>query len=157
MTTSLVSRAASVDRGGRPILHAVDATVHAGVVTAVVGPNGSGKSTLLRTLAGLWRPSAGAVELDGRSVWAIERRAFARQVAFLPQDAHCEFAFTVEEFIHMGRYPHRGRFERAGARDVRAVEAALAICDLDALRGRTVRPAFWRRASARGHCPLPGD
>ena len=49
-------------------LRGVSASFPRGSVTAVVGPSGSGKSSLLRLIAGMDRPSAGALEVDGRQV-----------------------------------------------------------------------------------------
>ena len=46
----------------------LDLDLHQGEFFAVVGPSGCGKSTLLDVLAGLSRPTAGAVEFEGRAV-----------------------------------------------------------------------------------------
>jgi iron(III) transport system ATP-binding protein len=46
----------------------VDLDVPAGRFTCLIGPSGCGKTTLLRLLAGLERPSAGSIEIDGRDV-----------------------------------------------------------------------------------------
>ena len=54
--------------GERVVLAGVDLGVAEGETIAVIGPNGVGKTTLLRILAGLLRPSAGTVLLDGRPV-----------------------------------------------------------------------------------------
>ncbi|HUR14482.1 MAG TPA: ABC transporter ATP-binding protein [Mycobacteriales bacterium] len=51
--------------GGRPAVADVSLTLAPGEVLAVVGPSGSGKSSLLRLVAGLLRPSAGAVLIGG--------------------------------------------------------------------------------------------
>jgi NitT/TauT family transport system ATP-binding protein len=57
-------------RRGGPVqaLDAIDLTVPRGQFVCVVGASGSGKSTLLSLVAGLTRPSTGAVLLDGRPV-----------------------------------------------------------------------------------------
>ncbi|WBF67681.1 ABC transporter ATP-binding protein [Desulfovibrio subterraneus] len=50
--------------GTKLIIKDVTCTVEAGTVTILAGPNGAGKSTLLKIMAGLARPSAGAVECN---------------------------------------------------------------------------------------------
>jgi iron complex transport system ATP-binding protein len=128
----------TVVRGRRTILDDATIAVPSGAVTAVLGPNGSGKSTLLRVLGGLWRPTSGEVTLNGKPLSAVSRSDVARHVAFLPQDTRCDFAFTVEEIVAMGRLPHRSRFSPASPRDHEVIDEAIARCDLEALRTRTV-------------------
>lgn len=137
MSTALTGARLAVERGGRRILDAADISLAPGTLTAILGPNGSGKSTLLRVLAGLWR-SEGDVTLGGAPIAHVARKQIAQRLAFLPQDTRCDFSFTVEETVAMGRYPHRGRFQPERDADRRAIAAALRICDLEALRHRTV-------------------
>jgi ABC-type lipoprotein export system ATPase subunit len=61
----------------------VDIELEVGVTAAVVGPSGSGKSSLLRMLAGLDRPTAGVVLIDGEDLWQMSERARARRRARL--------------------------------------------------------------------------
>jgi ABC-type lipoprotein export system ATPase subunit len=61
----------------------VDIELEAGVTAAVVGPSGSGKSSLLRMLAGLDRPTAGVVLIEGEDLWRMSERARARRRARL--------------------------------------------------------------------------
>lgn len=56
----------------------VDLELATGTRAAVVGPSGSGKSSLLRMLAGLDRPTAGTVLLDGVELWRLGERARTR-------------------------------------------------------------------------------
>ena len=68
------------DTGGAPVpaLHDVDLTIARGEFVAVMGPSGCGKSTLLNLLAGLDRPSAGEVWLDGGRIDGLSETALAR-------------------------------------------------------------------------------
>ena len=52
-------------RFDRPAVDALDLTVYGGEFYALVGPNGAGKTTTLRMVAGLLRPDAGSIAIDG--------------------------------------------------------------------------------------------
>jgi putative ABC transport system ATP-binding protein len=86
-------------------LRGVDLEVAPGEFVAVMGPSGCGKSTLLHLLAGLDRPTAGAIELDGRPVerlseaeWAVVRR---RQIGFVFQFFNLVGSLTVAENVEL--------------------------------------------------------
>lgn len=136
--SALTGRDLSVLRGPRAILDVRDVLIAPGELTAILGPNGSGKSTLLRVLSGLIRQPAGRVRLGGEPMDRTPRQELARQLTFLPQDTQCDFAFTVEEVVAMGRHPHRGRFDPERDADRRAVDDALAQCNIEHLRLRTM-------------------
>jgi putative ABC transport system ATP-binding protein len=70
-----VSKTYVTPSGGIDALHGVDAEFAAGAITAVVGASGSGKSTLLRALAGLDRPTAGSLDVAGKSIADAAPRA----------------------------------------------------------------------------------
>ena len=66
------------------VLRGVSADVGAREIVSIIGANGAGKSTLLRTIAGLHRPTEGAIWFDGQDVTRVrpERRA-ARGIAIM--------------------------------------------------------------------------
>lgn len=59
-------------------LAGVDLDVERGRLTATMGPSGSGKSTLMHCLAGLDRPTAGSVVVDGEEVSSLSERRLTR-------------------------------------------------------------------------------
>jgi heme exporter protein A len=52
-------------RGGRRLFQGLSCTVVAGDALLITGPNGAGKTSLLRLIAGLLRPAAGRIALEG--------------------------------------------------------------------------------------------
>lgn len=52
--------------GGVVALDGVDLDAYAGEVLAIVGDNGAGKSTLIKILTGVYQPTSGHIELDGK-------------------------------------------------------------------------------------------
>ena len=57
--------------GGRVPVNAVDLSVDAGELFALVGPSGAGKTTLVRMLATLLRPSSGSARVAGFDVATV--------------------------------------------------------------------------------------
>ena len=73
-----VFRVHSTPEGDAAALQGLSLRVRDGEVLTVLGPSGSGKSTLLRLLAGLERPSAGAVRVFGQDIAKLTPRRLAR-------------------------------------------------------------------------------
>jgi iron complex transport system ATP-binding protein len=84
----------------------VSLVAEAGSMLAVIGANGSGKSTLIRMLAGLLRPAAGEILLDGAPFQTWKPRLRARQIAYVPQAIAMVFPFRAIEVVLSGRAPH---------------------------------------------------
>lgn len=107
-----------------------------GKVTALIGPNGSGKSTLLKTLARQIAPESGRVMLNGRDIRSVPSRELAQTLGILFQEHGAPGDLTVEELVFHGRYPHGGLFQSLTPHDTEAVEEAMRLADLLALRHR---------------------
>jgi len=105
-------------------------------MTCIVGPNGSGKSTLLRIAAGLLIPATGHVELEGKPLAGLSRRAIAQRVGFLPQESPPLFDYTVNTVVQMGRYAHTDWLGSIDPEGARAIDEAIAAVGLTHLRKR---------------------
>jgi branched-chain amino acid transport system ATP-binding protein len=101
-------RGLSVHHGQLAAIERLDLTVEQGETLAVIGANGAGKSTLLRAIAGVLRPTAGRIRLDGTDVtrWPTHRRV-AAGIALVPEGRRLFGSLTVEENLRTGQY--RGR------------------------------------------------
>lgn len=112
----------------RPVLRAVSGALTAGEITVILGANGAGKSTLLSCLAGLRKPDAGHVLLNGQPLHALEPQDRARVIGLLPQQADIHWNVNVRTLVALGRLPHRGRWG-LGAEDDFAIDAAMTAAD----------------------------
>jgi len=116
-------------------LDQVDFDVARGEIVALVGENGAGKSTLMKILAGLHRPDAGDIRIDGTPVQIEEPRTAARLgIAVIPQERETIDTLDVAGNIFLGREPSRGRLrlldrarmEEEAARHLSRIGAAIA-------------------------------
>ncbi len=109
-----------------------------GRVCGLIGHNGSGKSTLLKMLGRHQPPSSGEVLLNDVPLSLWESKAFAREVAYLPQQLPAAEGMTVRELVAIGRYPWHGALGRFRQEDRQQVEEAIALVDLKPLANRLV-------------------
>ncbi|KLI07288.1 histidinol phosphatase [Mycolicibacterium conceptionense] len=131
---SLRAVAVSWARSGRIVLDGVTVDPVPGSTVGLLGPNGSGKSSLLRLMAGIDRPDAGSVQLDGRALHRMSRRAVARRVAMVGQHADTDLDIAVSDVVRLGRIPHGSVF--GSGDDDAAVAAAMAATGLDGMAER---------------------
>ncbi|MEV5848661.1 ABC transporter ATP-binding protein [Streptomyces sp. NPDC051985] len=113
--------------GSSSVLTDIDLSVPKGRIVALLGPNGAGKTTTLRTAAGLVRPSAGQVFLDGVDITALApyRRA-ELGLCLIPEGRGIFRSLTVEENLRV----------QCGRRGNTAEAAERAVAVFPALRTR---------------------
>jgi len=64
----LVAKEVLMQFGGLKAINQVDLRIKRGTIHGLIGPNGSGKSTMMNVLTGIYVPTAGSIEFQGRSV-----------------------------------------------------------------------------------------
>ncbi len=125
--------------GPRPrvVLRDIHLDVRAGEMVAIRGESGSGKSTLLNIIAGLERPDAGTVTVDGVALATLDDDALAtfrrKQVGFVFQAFHVLPYLTVAQNVALP-------LTLDGQRDAAAAERVLAMLGSVGLADRAGSP-----------------
>jgi len=92
--------------------------VDAGEIVALMGENGAGKSTVIKMMAGVYRPDAGSMLIEGRPL-----DQHRDEVSFIHQSLGLIEWMTVAENIALGMgYPKRGPFINRAAMRRQALE-----------------------------------
>jgi len=131
--------------GGVHAVRGVDLTIRRGTIHAIVGENGAGKSTVGKMIAGVIRPSAGEILLDGREVHLHSpRTAIDSGVAMMDQELAMLSARSVLDNVFLGNETSRhgmldlnaqsARFEELTAStgfvlDAKTIVGALCVAD----------------------------
>lgn len=122
--------------GGKMICRELDLTIRPGECWGVLGQNGVGKTTLLRALAGLHKPQAGMVSLNDVALTTHARRNLAQQLGVLLQSEGGEFWGNVQEYVLLGRFPHRASLFGYSVQDETLAQQALVQMALEGLAHR---------------------
>ena len=73
--------------------------VHPASMLAILGNNGAGKSTLLDLLAGITKPTAGRVLIDGEDASVLSRKEMARRIAYVAQQQTVPHLSVYDEVL----------------------------------------------------------
>jgi iron complex transport system ATP-binding protein len=132
----LQMRQVSVAIGRQDIVADVTVDAAAGELIAIIGANGSGKTTLMRAIAGLVPTRQGQLTCFGRPASSVNRRDFARQLSYMPQQTEMSFGFSVEEVVLLGRYAHMSGAGFANDDDMQFAQQAMEQCGIYQLAAR---------------------
>lgn len=73
----------------------------------IIGPNGSGKTTFFRAITKIIRPEKGGIYFGGTNLNDISFKDLAKNMAVVSQNFDIDLMMGVEEFVLLGRIPHR--------------------------------------------------
>ncbi len=111
--------------GGIKALDRVALSVDAGQTVALIGPNGSGKTSLFNCISGIYRPTGGAIALEGKSVLGLTPdRVTGLGVARTFQTIRLFQELPVIDNLLLGRHLHFKRNPFAAALRLRREEIA---------------------------------
>lgn len=80
------------------VVYPLHLQLDAGQVLALCGGNGAGKSTILRMIVGITQPTNGTIHVCGLE-WKRDRKAFAEQIGYMPDDFQFAGKLTAKETI----------------------------------------------------------
>lgn len=132
---------------GRTVLAPLDLALEAGSGVALLGPNGAGKSTVLGLAAGRFRPSVGAVEVEGRDPAGVA--AVRARIGYLPHDSLLDPRVRVRDEVELAHQLRGG-----AAPDPAALREALGLTAVWEARIPTLSQGFGRRVELA--CALAG-
>jgi len=123
--TMLSIRGLRAGYGKIDVLHDMSIVVDQGQIVTLIGANGAGKTTLLKTISGLVRPSAGAIEFEGQNIARMAaHKITARGMSLVPEGRAILKRMTVMDNLRMGAYV---RTDKDIDRDIDAVFERFAV------------------------------
>ncbi len=122
--------------GGLTVISELDLHVDRGEIVSVIGPNGAGKTTLFNLVTGIFRPDAGEILFEGKSVLGLEPHEITKRgIARTFQTLRLFLNMTVQENVMAAAYGHtragivRSMLRTPGMRrEEKEIEALAAEC-----------------------------
>ncbi|HLJ81168.1 MAG TPA: ABC transporter ATP-binding protein [Ktedonobacterales bacterium] len=104
-TTLLRLRGISKTFGGLAAVDGLDLDVQTGQIYSIIGPNGAGKTTVFNLITGIYKPSAGQILLDGRTIAGLSPdRVLRRGITRTFQNIRLFNNMTVLENVLVGEH-----------------------------------------------------
>lgn len=114
----------------RFVLKDISLSINKGELIGIIGPNGSGKTTLFRAITKIIPPREGKIVFNGRDIKEVRYGELARGIAVVSQDLVVQ-GMNVEEYVLLGRIPHRKRFQFLETRyDFEIARRAMELTDV---------------------------
>ncbi len=99
------------------VLDNISVGIRRGEILGLIGENGAGKSTFIKILSGIYTPSSGSIEFDGKKTEIRDAKDAKRMgVSLIPQEFNLVETLNVYENIYLGDELRRpsGLLDRAG-------------------------------------------
>ena len=125
----------SVSYDRKMVLRNIYLEIEEGKLYGIIGPNGAGKSTLFKAILGLLPINVGKVSVKGDKI-----KKHRKEVVYVPQksDIDWQFPATVFDVVLMGRYPHKGIFQRLNQEDKAMAMQSLQDMGIEHLKDRQI-------------------
>ncbi|WP_016699710.1 ABC transporter ATP-binding protein [Actinoalloteichus spitiensis] len=158
--TLLEMRDVTLSFGGLVALDSVSFSIRRGEILGLIGPNGAGKTTCFNAMTGVYRPSSGAVLLEGRPLGKLKKSQITRRgIARTFQNIRLFDEMTALENVVVGtdarhrtgvlgallRLPRHHREEREGVERAMALLEFVGIADRAADKAKNLPYGYQRR------------
>jgi branched-chain amino acid transport system ATP-binding protein len=107
MSNVLEAKGISVQFGGLLAVNSVDFNIPKQSVVSLIGPNGAGKTTFFNVLTGLYKPSSGSINYDGRDITDLPPHKIASAgIARTFQNIRLFGLMTAQENLLVAMHSH---------------------------------------------------
>ena len=105
----------------------------------ILGANGSGKSTLAKALAGI-NNYEGLIEIQGNDIAKLSLNERAKLLSYIPTKLEIYDTYiTVEDFVLLGRFPHKESLFGYSEEDTKRVQSMLEFLSISHLKKQTIQ------------------
>lgn len=122
----------------KPLFDNISLAVPSGQISCLLGTNGAGKTTLMELMLGWRKPDSGRILTQGMDVRDIPTRERGRKMALVPQDERLPFAYSVLEYVLLGRAAYLSPLASPGKADIKLAVSSLEQVGISELKDRPV-------------------
>lgn len=122
----------------RKILNDISFEINKSEILTILGPNGAGKSTLLKVIVTLLKQDSGEVYIDSKRNTDLDFSQRAQKIGYVSQSIDLKYAYTVFDFILMGRASYISTFRQPKEIDIEISNEAIKKMGLEDLKYKKI-------------------